>query len=105
MTCELLKLVLEDVSHSISSENFPFPGLPPTILANIDEQVAKLDAEILTGAPVRDAPLVQAGSATNFSRRDQGMEVEGDGGETYEEEGEGSMSYAADGEETMDIEG
>ncbi|GAA5851308.1 hypothetical protein JCM3766R1_004153 [Sporobolomyces carnicolor] len=50
VTCDLLQLVLDDVSSQISAKSFPFPGLPPRIIDDIDRQVAQLDAEILFGA-------------------------------------------------------
>lgn len=46
MTCELLKLVLEDTDNQISVGVTAFPGLPTFILRNIDDQVALLDNEI-----------------------------------------------------------
>mgnify|MGYP001574530158 FL=1 len=49
VTCDLLKLVLDDTANSISAGTFPFPGLPPLTLVNIDDQVAALDADIVAG--------------------------------------------------------
>lgn len=44
-------MVLDDTATSISKGSFSFPGLPPSILTGIDEQVAALDADILAGVP------------------------------------------------------
>lgn len=45
-------MALDDVAAQITSRKFPFPGLPPRTLRNIDEQVAALDADILAGVPL-----------------------------------------------------
>ncbi|GAA5840967.1 hypothetical protein JCM9279_001275 [Rhodotorula babjevae] len=49
VTCDLLKLALDDVSTQISALKLPFPGLPARTLANIDAQVAALEDDILCG--------------------------------------------------------
>lgn len=54
VTCDLLKLVLEDTAHNISTEQFPFPGIPPAKLRAIDQQVAELDASIAAGEEPAD---------------------------------------------------
>ncbi|KAM0788548.1 hypothetical protein ACM66B_001674 [Microbotryomycetes sp. NB124-2] len=46
VTCDLLKLVLDDVA---SARSLPFPGLPPQTLQSIDQRVAELDKDILAG--------------------------------------------------------
>ncbi|GAA5941504.1 anaphase promoting complex subunit CDC16 [Sporobolomyces koalae] len=49
VTCDLLKVVLDDVSSRISDKPLLFPGLPRRVLHDIDRQVAELDAEIRVG--------------------------------------------------------
>ncbi|KWU42148.1 TPR-like protein [Rhodotorula sp. JG-1b] len=77
VACDLLKLALDDVAAQITSRKFPFPGLPPRTLRNIDEQVAALDADILAGVPLPG------------DEDDVGGEVEVD----EEEEEEDSLAY------------
>ncbi|KAM0754433.1 cell division control protein 16 [Meredithblackwellia eburnea MCA 4105] len=54
VTCDLLKLVLEDAANSISTGAYPFPGLPSRALLSIDAQVAELDRAIINGEPPPD---------------------------------------------------
>ncbi|GAA6050908.1 hypothetical protein JCM3770_002528 [Rhodotorula araucariae] len=54
VTCDLLRLALDDVAAQVSLDRFPFPGLPPRTLQNIDAQVAALDAAIMAGAALPD---------------------------------------------------
>ncbi|GAA5975618.1 hypothetical protein JCM10908_005220 [Rhodotorula pacifica] len=75
VACDLLKLALDDVATQIATRKFPFPGLPPRTLANIDEQVAALDADILAGV------------------RLPGEEAEPFDPDGEEEEEEGSLAY------------
>lgn len=51
VTCDLLKLALEDTANCVSTGSFAFPGLPPSVLWSVDQQVALLDADILAGVP------------------------------------------------------
>lgn len=46
VTCDLLKLVLDDTVDRLSTVAGEFPGLPRSVLASIDEQVAALDEEV-----------------------------------------------------------
>ncbi|KAK4700979.1 anaphase-promoting complex subunit 6, partial [Phenoliferia sp. Uapishka_3] len=97
VTCDLLRLVLEDVAYSISSEAFAFPGIPPSKLRSIDQQVAELDASIALG----EMPASPAMSVQDITEEDISVDRTG--------EGEGmSQSFggdAEDGEETMDMSG
>ncbi|GAA5969752.1 hypothetical protein JCM11641_008031 [Rhodosporidiobolus odoratus] len=108
VTCDLLRLALDDVSSQISSRAFLFPGLPPTTLINIDEQVAALDAEIRAGVDLPPDPRDdgRAGTASLMEQsadRSAAMSVGGG-----DEEISASMamddgdSLLGDGE-TMDI--
>lgn len=57
VTCDLLKLVLDDTVDQLSIRPDEFPGLPKSILASIDEQVAALDEDIRNegrGGPALD---------------------------------------------------
>jgi len=109
VTCDLLKLVLDDVSTQITAQVFPFPGLPPRIIDDLDRQVAELNADILTGAdPTTESGRKpdQVGDVTNNgieeeeentmamqTRSEEGIEM------SLEEEGDGSEG------ETMDMTG
>lgn len=110
VACDLLKLALNDVATQITSSKFPFPGIPPRTLANIDEQVAALDADILAGVALPgeegedpdEGELSVAGSSavgmqTTRSEEGAGYEM------SLEEEGEEDME-ATEGE-TMDMTG
>ncbi|KAL8286853.1 hypothetical protein RQP46_003859 [Phenoliferia psychrophenolica] len=88
VTCDLLRLVLEDTAFSISTEAFAFPGIPPAALRRIDQQVADLDASIAEGAPLPDG----GGDEIALDQDDAGPQEEGE-------------SYGGDGEETMDMSG
>ncbi|GAA5868417.1 hypothetical protein JCM3774_003289 [Rhodotorula dairenensis] len=93
VTCDLLKLALDDVSVQIASHKFPFPGLPPRTLRNIDDQVAALDADILAGVPLPGEEQAEEG----------GGEGEEEGSPAYE--GELSMAGSSGiGMQTMQSE-
>ena len=108
MTCDLLQLVLDDVSSQISAKSFPFPGLPPRIIDDIDRQVAQLDAEILFGpdssarsrrrseASKTEQEIEPELSIALQTRSEEGIEMSL---EEDEEEGDGSEG------ETMDMTG
>ncbi|KAI5474174.1 cell division control protein Cdc16 [Pseudohyphozyma bogoriensis] len=94
VTCDLLKLVLEETALSVSSGIFPFPGLPPTTIINIDEQVAKLDAEITGLLPGEEQSIVsELGEDIAVDQDEVSVSYGGD------EEGEQTM------DETMDMSG
>ncbi|GAA5966860.1 hypothetical protein JCM21900_001177 [Sporobolomyces salmonicolor] len=106
VTCDLLKLVLDDVSAQISTRAFPFPGLPPRTIANIDRQVAELDAEILAGVE----PTFERASEEEGDRQggEEGEEGETMAMQTRSEEGiEVDMDEEEEGSdgETMDMTG
>jgi anaphase-promoting complex subunit 6 len=108
VTCDLLKLVLDDVSSQISAKSFPFPGLPPRIIDDIDRQVAELDADIRAGAERTTRARGKNGTkdsrgnepehsmANQTTRSEEGIEMSL---EEEEEEEEGSEG------ETMDMTG
>ncbi|GAA5884461.1 hypothetical protein JCM16303_005092 [Sporobolomyces ruberrimus] len=111
VTCDLLKLVLDDVSSQISAKSFPFPGLPPRILDDIDRQVAELDAEIQAGADstrqtgpgdtTRDARDVEPElSMAAQTRSEEGIEMSLE----EEDERDDDDGDASEGE-TMDMTG
>ncbi|BGP54532.1 anaphase-promoting complex subunit Cut9 [Rhodotorula sphaerocarpa] len=110
VACDLLKLALDDVATQITSRKFPFPGIPPRTLANIDEQVAALDADILAGValPGEEGVDPDEGESSVAGSSAVGMQTtrseEGAGYEmSLEEEGEEDME-ATEGE-TMDMTG
>ncbi|GAA5997071.1 hypothetical protein JCM5350_007746 [Sporobolomyces pararoseus] len=107
VTCDLLQLVLDDVSSQISSKSFPFPGLPPRVLDDIDRQVAQLDAEILDSANSA-RPSRRGGDTTKTgledetehsmaaqSRSEEGFEVSVGEEEEASEEEEDAMDMSA----------
>ncbi|GAA6010469.1 hypothetical protein JCM11491_006953 [Sporobolomyces phaffii] len=106
VTCDLLKLALEDVSSQISAKSFPFPGLPPRIIDDIDRQVAELDAEIRSGV---DRASTRSRKETGRSepehsmalqtRSEEGIEMSLEEGDEEDEAEEGSEG------ETMDMTG
>lgn len=87
VTCDLLKLVLDDVATHISARKLPFPGLPPSTLANIDASVAALDREILAGVEPRILSVEEQEAEEERLRRGE-AEGEGEGGEGVTMEGE-----------------
>lgn len=79
VTCDLLKLVLDDVATHISSRTLPFPGLPPSTLLNIDESVAQLDREILAGLEPRiESTLEQMDEEVEGEGEAEGLTMEGE---------------------------
>ncbi|GAA6002404.1 anaphase promoting complex subunit CDC16 [Rhodotorula paludigena] len=104
ITCDLLKLALDEVSAHTARNAHPFPGLPPRVLQSLDEQVAALDAEILAGfepeplegerSAAMDASAVEEGMSRSEDMVE--MSFEGDEDEDDGDEGEG---------ETMDMTG
>ncbi|GEM06673.1 cell division control protein 16 [Rhodotorula toruloides] len=100
VTCDLLKLALDDISTRVSSPNFAFPGLPPRVNSDLEEQVRALDEEIRAGGTGRLAPPLDSEAddvdavVTMQSASVSGIEVgmsedEEDGGETMDMTGEG----------------
>ncbi|GAA5914945.1 uncharacterized protein JCM6883_001771 [Sporobolomyces salmoneus] len=89
VTCDLLQLVLDDVSSQISSKSFPFPGLPPRIIDDIDRQVAQLDADILS----------ELDSSSHSRRRSAATK----NGQEQEEEPELSMALQTRSEEGIEM--
>ncbi|BGP14743.1 hypothetical protein JCM10213_004317 [Rhodosporidiobolus nylandii] len=104
-TISLLSLALSDLNNQISTRAFPFLGLPPQTLRNIDAQVAALDEEIRAGADlppededVEDERRGEESAVDGYSVSVSGMR--------QEDEGEGSMMEGETMEgETMDMTG
>ncbi|GAA6063193.1 hypothetical protein JCM10212_000495 [Sporobolomyces blumeae] len=97
VTCDLLKVVLDDISAQISSRAFPFPGLPRRVVDDLDRQVAELDADIRAGVgPSGRDRSTQGG--TDQSRLDRAV---GDGDE---DEGQGeTMAMQTRSEEQIEL--
>ncbi|GAA5910355.1 hypothetical protein JCM8208_006019 [Rhodotorula glutinis] len=84
VTCDLLKLALDDVSSQISALKLPFPGLPARTLRHIDDQVAALEDDILCGRGLADevregARAGEGEGAGELSRVREEDEGEGEG--------------------------
>lgn len=113
VACDLLKLALDDVAAQITSRKFPFPGLPPRTLRNIDEQVAALDADILAGVPLPGEEDVGEGEVDDEEEEEDSLAYEGElsiagssavGMQTTQsEEGAYDMSLEGDAVEDLDV--
>lgn len=106
ITCDLLKLALDEVSAHTARNAHPFPGLPPRVLQSLDEQVAALNAEILAG--IEPEPLeCERSAAMDASAVEEGMSRSEDmvemsfGGDENEDEDDGDEGEG----ETMDMTG
>ncbi|GAA5828340.1 hypothetical protein JCM11251_006205 [Rhodosporidiobolus azoricus] len=110
LAIQLLSLSLETLSSSISatsassasgtakgfsSSAFPFPGLPPRTIRNIDEQVRRLDEEIRLGV---DLPPLD-GDVEGEEERSRG------GGRSIEEEDGSAMLSATRSEGGFNLSG
>ncbi|GAA5914858.1 hypothetical protein JCM6882_007823 [Rhodosporidiobolus microsporus] len=109
LTIQLLSLSLSSLSTSISSgssssflggnTSFPFPGLPPRTVRNIDEQVRRLDEEIRLGVEL--PPLAEEdgertdGGDMSRSRRDDDEEGEGESAMMSATRSEGGFDMSA----------
>ncbi|BGP06853.1 anaphase-promoting complex subunit Cut9 [Rhodotorula toruloides] len=102
VTCDLLKLALDEISTRMSGTRFAFPGLPPRVDADLEEQVRALDEEIRAGETGRLAPPLESEAddvesvVAMQSASASGIEV--DMSEDEEDGGEGeTMDMTGDG--------
>ncbi|KAK4058555.1 anaphase-promoting complex subunit Cut9 [Microbotryomycetes sp. JL221] len=74
VTCDLLRMVLDDVATNMSthSATLPFPGLPAQTLTSIDERVRELDRDILDGI---QPEMSEDGDAEQTGLRSIGMDT------------------------------
>ncbi|GAA5861337.1 hypothetical protein JCM8547_006096 [Rhodosporidiobolus lusitaniae] len=120
LLCQLLSLALSAVSEQISSRTFPFPGLPPRAMRDIDAGVEALDREIREGRGLPDEPDGDEDGTrerSEVSRGDESRAAEmsvasavsmEEMDEEDEDEGEGMVSASMAMEEegdTMDMTG
>ena len=96
VTCDLLRIVLDDTTTCISHGVIDFPGIPRQTMRSIDDRVRELDDEILQGAQPVFAP-------TDDEGEDGTGEVDM-GEETVDEHDEGELSRGMD-ESSMDLGG
>ncbi|BGP38750.1 anaphase-promoting complex subunit Cut9 [Rhodotorula kratochvilovae] len=117
VTCDLLRLALDDVAAQVSLQRFPFPGLPPRTLQTIDAQVAALDAAILAGEGLPDEEVEgEEGELSRVREEEDGEEESavgmsmgvsrsGDGFEVSMEEADEEDEEEGSEGETMDMTG
>lgn len=84
----------------ISSHKLPFPGLPPSALANIDESVAALDQEIMAGVEPKIDRLLEGTEEEDQDEEGEGEEQTMEG-ETMEGESQ-SMDVSASMDMTIE---